>query len=49
MLCGPGSIRDAHTDHEKIGKKELEEAVVTYVRAARWSLERERDACRARS
>lgn len=49
MLCGPGSIRDAHTDHEKIEKKELEEAVATYVRAARWSLERERDACRARS
>src|SRR5262249_50842461 len=43
MLCGPGSIRDAHTDHERIGKKELEQAVATYARAARWSLERERD------
>jgi acetylornithine deacetylase len=49
MLCGPGSIRDAHTDHEKIGKRELEAAVATYVRAARWSLEREVETCRARS
>ena len=23
MLCGPGAIADAHTDHEKIGKREL--------------------------
>ena len=49
MLCGPGSIRDAHTDHEKIGKKELEESVATYVRAARWALERERETSRAGS
>ena len=49
MLCGPGSIRDAHTDHEKIGKRELDQAVATYVRAARWSLERDAATSRARS
>ena len=54
MLCGPGSIQDAHTDHEKIGKQELERAVATYVRAALWSLERdagnlERDAATSRA
>jgi acetylornithine deacetylase len=49
MLCGPGAIRDAHSEREKVGKKELEQAVATYVRAARWSLERERDASPARS
>lgn len=30
VLFGPGSILDAHTDHEKIGKKELTEAVELY-------------------
>ena len=35
LLCGPGSIDDAHTDHEKVGKRELEEAVERHVRAAR--------------
>jgi acetylornithine deacetylase len=30
LLIGPGSILDAHTDHEKISKKELKEAVGIY-------------------
>lgn len=29
LLFGPGSIRDAHTDHEKIEKKDLEASVHT--------------------
>ena len=32
LLIGPGSIEDAHTDHEKIGKKELRESVEIYCR-----------------
>lgn len=35
VLLGPGSIFDAHTEHEKISKKELSEAVDLYVRLAR--------------
>ena len=31
LLIGPGSILDAHTDHERISKKELECAVDLYV------------------
>lgn len=31
LLIGPGSILDAHTDHERISKKELERAVDLYV------------------
>ena len=30
LLLGPGSILDAHTDHEKISKRELESAVTLY-------------------
>lgn len=30
ILFGPGNILDAHTDHEKISKKQLTEAVVMY-------------------
>jgi acetylornithine deacetylase/succinyl-diaminopimelate desuccinylase-like protein len=41
MLCGPGSILDAHTDHEKIEKRALAEAAATYARAVRWSLAQE--------
>jgi acetylornithine deacetylase len=41
MLCGPGSIQDAHTDHEKIEKRALAEAAATYARAVRWSLAQE--------
>jgi acetylornithine deacetylase len=32
LLLGPGSILDAHTDHERISKRELESAVDLYVR-----------------
>ncbi len=34
-LVGPGSILDAHTDHERISKKQLLEGVEVYVRLAR--------------
>lgn len=34
LLLGPGSIHDAHTSGEKIGKKEAEEAVSYYQRLA---------------
>ena len=33
-LAGPGSILEAHTDHERISKKELLEGVDFYVRLA---------------
>jgi acetylornithine deacetylase len=35
LLLGPGSILDAHTDHEKISKRELEESIELYVRLAK--------------
>jgi len=31
LLIGPGSILDAHTDHERISKRELNQAVELYV------------------
>ena len=31
LLLGPGSILDAHTDHERISKRELNQAVQLYV------------------
>lgn len=31
LLLGPGSIRDAHTEHERISKRELSHAVDLYV------------------
>jgi len=34
VLLGPGSILDAHTDHECISKRELEKAVDLYVQLA---------------
>jgi len=34
LLLGPGSILDAHTDHERIAKHELEHAVELYVTLA---------------
>jgi acetylornithine deacetylase len=34
-LLGPGSILDAHTDHERISKEELEKGVDLYVRLVR--------------
>ncbi len=35
LLLGPGSILDAHTDHERISKRELEESIDLYVRVAK--------------
>jgi acetylornithine deacetylase len=35
LLLGPGSILDAHTDHERISKRELANAVDLYIRLAR--------------
>ncbi len=40
LLLGPGSIRDAHTNHERVGKRELFEAVELYVKLARTVLSR---------
>jgi len=34
LLLGPGSILDAHTEHEKIAKQELELAIELYVSLA---------------
>lgn len=34
LLLGPGSILDAHTEHEKISKRELERAIDLYVELA---------------
>ena len=35
LLLGPGSILDAHTDHERISKRELEQAVDLYLRLSK--------------
>jgi acetylornithine deacetylase len=35
LLLGPGSILDAHTDHERISKRELEEAIDLYARLSK--------------
>jgi acetylornithine deacetylase len=34
LLLGPGSILDAHTEHERIAKRELERAIDLYVKLA---------------
>jgi acetylornithine deacetylase len=47
MLCGPGSIRDAHTEHERVPKSELEAAAAQYARAVRGALEEEEAGCRS--
>ena len=47
LLLGPGSIFDAHTEHEKISKKELAAAVELYARLARTLVKRERDSSAA--
>jgi acetylornithine deacetylase len=39
VLLGPGSILDAHTDHERISKRELESAVDLYVELVKQLLE----------
>jgi acetylornithine deacetylase len=41
LLLGPGSILNAHTEHEFIEKRELAEAVEIYARLVRALLERE--------
>ena len=43
LLIGPGSILDAHTDGERVSKRELEEAVELYARLVRSLLGRERN------
>jgi acetylornithine deacetylase len=35
LLLGPGSILDAHTDHERISKRELADAVELYMKLAK--------------
>jgi acetylornithine deacetylase len=40
LLIGPGSILDAHTDGERVPKRELEDAVELYARVARTLLGR---------
>ena len=35
LLFGAGSILDAHTDHEKVGKRELEQCAATWTKTAR--------------
>ncbi|HEY6846332.1 MAG TPA: M20/M25/M40 family metallo-hydrolase [Terracidiphilus sp.] len=35
LLLGPGSIHVAHTPHEKLAKKELQEAVELYIKVAK--------------
>lgn len=39
ILLGPGSILNAHTDHERVSKRELEEAVELYIRLVGETLE----------
>ena len=41
LLCGPGSILDAHTSEERISKRELKRAVNLYVHLIRSLLTRE--------
>ena len=40
LLYGPGSILDAHTDHEKVSKRSLDLARAEYARTVRWLLAR---------
>jgi acetylornithine deacetylase len=40
LLYGPGSIQDAHTDHEKVAKRALDEAAARYEAAVRELLAR---------
>lgn len=35
LLLGPGSILDAHTDHEKISKRDLESAIELYLKLSK--------------
>ncbi len=40
LLLGPGSILDAHTDHERVAKRDLTEAVSLYAKLVRMLLAR---------
>lgn len=40
-LCGPGAIELAHSEEERIGRRELEDGVLTYMRLARRAVGRE--------
>jgi len=40
LLFGPGSIQDAHTDHEKVKTSDIEEAAVRHAQTARELLAR---------
>jgi acetylornithine deacetylase len=44
LLLGPGSILNAHTDHEFVEKQELDRAVDLYARLVRALLARELEA-----
>lgn len=48
LLLGPGSILDAHTTHERVGKRELDDAVELYVRLARTLLARKAEGAEGR-
>jgi acetylornithine deacetylase len=48
LLLGPGSILDAHTTHERVGKRDLTEAVDLYVRLARTLLARKAEGAEGR-
>jgi acetylornithine deacetylase/succinyl-diaminopimelate desuccinylase-like protein len=48
LLLGPGSILNAHTDHEFVEKQELGEAVELYTRLARTLLAEESRALETR-
>jgi len=43
LLLGPGSILNAHTTHERIGKREITDAIDLYMRLVRTLLARVRD------
>jgi len=43
LLLGPGSILDAHTDHERVAKRELSEAVELYTRLVHALLDGQRE------
>ena len=47
LLLGPGSILCAHTDHERVAKRELSEAVELYVKLVRTLQDRISDAKRS--
>ncbi|MGH9930740.1 MAG: M20/M25/M40 family metallo-hydrolase [Pyrinomonadaceae bacterium] len=46
LLLGPGSILNAHTEHEFVEKQELERAVDIYARLVRALLARESEVCK---